>query len=509
MDTPQGTRLRKSPSTLRAQQSTEGHSLPLTHANLAKLHKPASIRSNRSNQEQEIEKLKATLKQVRSSAASLKAEVRQLETSLEQSLANQSSLKRDHKKRLARAASTETSLREEIEKLRTSLTRSASNEASLKREVKTQRSLLERAAATESSRRQEIEKLAASVICSASNEASLKREVRAQRSLLEQAASTELSLKRKIDELKESKLKIDELKGSLAGYASTISKLREDKKVIKTSFTHALTSERDMRTSARETREEWEKVEKSLRAEIAALRVALGITGNDRKGGEVASGVQRTIEEEVGPIEGAIALKQPHTPLEGSSDVHVLLDDLALQCLAAGNPNPTPHSIADEFGSRLLPEFTALERATKGLQQAVNSELRNAYTGKCLSTRCLIPQRSSNVARNLRLLVILWETSGAVELMSSVASILSDTTATTDGEDCPICTDTLLPEHKIAIEGCGHAMCKGCLREYIGARLGERVWPVQCPICMANSGPERRAQGNTVLMLAPVITGCG
>src|SRR5258706_2097636 len=486
MDTLHGSRLRKHKSPLLApassalggpQQTTESRSRTLSRAHSVdpRHHQSASIRSTRSTQEQETERLRGKLKQALSSEASLRAEVDRLETSLEQTLANQSSLKRDYKKRLARTASIEEILRQEIETLQASLTRSTSNGASLKREIKSQKS---------------------------------------------QAASTELSLRRKIEELKESlargaatalKLKGENkvLRESLVRRTSTVSKLKEDNKELKTTFTHVLTSERDIRTFARETREAWEKVESSLRAEISALRLALEIKGNDVKGKMVTSRVQQTIQEKVRTDDDTIALKQPRKPLEGSSDIHILLDDLALQSLAIGGPNPTPHWTSDAFGSRLLPEFTALERATKGLQHAVNSELRTAYTGKCWSSRCVVPQRSANVARNLRLLVVLWEASGVEERLGSVTSILSDTTPTMGGEDCAICTDPLLPEDRIAVEGCRHAMCKGCLREYIGARLGEKVWPIRCPICMAEVGPERRVQSKTVFTLAPEISGCG
>ena len=486
MDTLHGSRLRKNKSPLLAlassalgvpQQTTESRSTPRSRAHSVEPRPPqsASIRSNRPNQEQETERLRAKLKQVRFSEAFLSAEVDRLETSLEESLANQSSLKRDYKKRLARSATIELNLRQEIETLQASLTRSTSNGAALKREIKTQRS---------------------------------------------QAASTEMSLRRKVDEVLESlgrstfitsTLKDDNkaLKESLVRSASTISKLKEDNKVLKTTFTHVLTSERDMRTSAREAREEWEKVEQALLAEIRALRLALEIKGNGEKGGKVASCVQQAIQVQVRTDEDTIALKQPHKPLEGSSDIHILIDDLALQSLAIGGPNPTPHWTSDAFGSRLIPEFTSLERAAKGLQQAVNSELRSAYTGKCWSSRGIIPQRSANVARNLRLLVVLWEASGVEELLGSVTSILSDTTPTIGGEDCAICTDPLVPEDRIVVEGCGHAMCKGCLREYIGARLGENVWPVRCPMCMVEGGRERKIQSKTVLMLPPVIAGCG
>ena len=517
MDTLHGSRLRKSKSPLLAlassalgvpQQTTESRSTPRSRAHSIghRLPQPASIRSNRSNQGQETERLRAKLKQTLSSEASLRAEVDRLE----ESLANQRSLKLDYKKRLALSATIEASLRAEVDQLEGSV----ANQRSLKRDYKQR---LVRSATVEVNLRQEIEMLQASLARSTFNGATLKRELKTQRS---QAASTELLLRRTIDEVMETlgrstfttstlKENIKALKESLVRSASTVSKLKKENEVLKTTFTHVLTSERDTRSSVRETHEEWERVEQALRAEIRALRLALEMKGNNNKEEKVASCVQQAIQEKVRTDEDTIALKQSHKPLEGSSDIHILLDDLALQSLAIGGPNPAPHWTSDAFGNRLLPEFTALERATKGLQQAVNSELRLAYTGKCWSTRSIIPQRSANVARNLRLLVVLWEASGVEELLGSVTSILSDTTPTISGEDCPICTDPLLPEERIVVEGCGHAMCKGCLREYIGARLGEKVWPVRCPLCMAEGGRERRVQSKTVLMLAPVIAGCG
>ena len=507
MDTLQAARLRKSKSPLLAlassvvgtpQQTTERR-LTRAHSVEPRHQQSPSIRSNRLNQEQETERLKATLKQARASEKSLKAEVDRLE----QSLASESSLKRDYKRRLAR---TEVDLRQEIETLQASLTRSTSKVASLKQEIKTQQSRLTEAASTELSLKREIRTQRASLAEAASTELSLKREIKTQKSRLAGAASTESSLK---ESLVRNASIVSKLRENNTALKATVSKLKEDNKVLKTALTHALTSEHDMRTSARETREEWEKVEKSFREEIGALKHGLEITGNDIKGEKAASRVQQAIQESVRTHEDTIALKQPHKPLEGSSDIHILLDDLALQSLAIGGPNPTPHWTSDAFGSRLLPEFTALERATQGLQQAVNSELRAAYIGKCWSSRCVIPQRSANVARNLRLLVVLWEASGVEELLGSVTSILSDTAPTIGGEDCAICTDPIEPEDKIVVERCGHAMCKECLREYIGARLGEKVWPVRCPICMAEGGPGRRVQSKTVLALAPVIAECG
>ena len=151
----------------------------------------------------------------------------------------------------------------------------------------------------------------------------------------------------------------------------------------------------------------------------------------------------------------------------------------------------------DTFGANLIPELAAVERAAEGLQRAVNSELRHVYTRGPSDLPTFPLTNNASAARNLRLLVVLWEAKSVEGLLSSLASKLEDskpTTILTSAGDCPICTEHCPPKDMAMVEGCGHTMCKGCLREYIGARLGERVWPILCPICMTESGPGRRAQ---------------
>jgi hypothetical protein len=64
---------------------------------------------------------------------------------------------------------------------------------------------------------------------------------------------------------------------------------------LKTALTHALTSEREMRVSARQTREEWERVERSLREEINTLRYDLGRTRKELKGKKMVPFIQRVL----------------------------------------------------------------------------------------------------------------------------------------------------------------------------------------------------------------------
>lgn len=388
---------------------------------------------------------------------------------------------------LEEAASTQSSLKQEIESLKASLAQTTANETTLKQENDKHQKHLARTESIERSLRGEIETLKESLT-------QLQRERNHQRV---QARSAQLVFSRVMRELDES-------------HTQTASKLREEIEVLKTTLTHALTSEREMRTSARETRERWEKVEKSLREKIDALGVGPKTIHSvlKGKGKMVASGVRKTVQDRTRTVEtNTTTRKQPRKPLEGSSGIHILLDDLALQSLAKDAQGSTPHSISDAFGNRLLPEFAALERATEGLQQAVNSEVRVAYSRKWSpSSPASVPQSSTSVARNLRLLVVLWEANGVKELLGSLTSILEDVAPKMESEDCAICTDEISPEHRIMVEGCGHAMCKACLREYIAAKLGEKVWPLRCPICMAVGGREGRTQGMLILTFALVVT---
>lgn len=178
---------------------------------------------------------------------------------------------------------------------------------------------------------------------------------------------------------------------------------------------------------------------------------------------------------------------------KGSSDVHVLFDGPALHHLEQLSPFAMPNTGPLAFRVKLAPELSALERATAGLQRAINAELRSAHVRAypLIGSSTLIPK----TARNLRLLVVLWEASGIEHLMSSLMSVIEKCNPKMDIGDCMICTEPLAREETVSVEGCGHTTCKDCLRGYIGARLGEKVWPILCPICMAEGGLQRKAHG--------------
>jgi len=88
--------------------------------------------------------------------------------------------------------------------------------------------------------------------------------------------------------------------------------------MLKMALTHALSSEREMRASARHTREEWERVERALREEICVLRNVLGDTkkalAKVKKELQGKKGVplfQRLIQGKRRLVEEMITLEEP------------------------------------------------------------------------------------------------------------------------------------------------------------------------------------------------------
>jgi hypothetical protein len=179
-------------------------------------------------------------------------------------------------------------------------------------------------------------------------------------------------------------------------------------------------------------------------------------------------------------------------PLEGSSGVHVILNGLASHHFEQPDPHTVPNASTSTFRVKLAPELATLERATAGLQRAVNAELRNSRTGaSSTSSSNVIP----NSTRNLRLLVVLWEASRKEQLISSLTSVVGECNPKTKNGDCLICTEPLTRDGMVSVESCGHTTCKDCLRKYICAILGKKMWPISCPICMAERGARTKAQG--------------
>lgn len=179
--------------------------------------------------------------------------------------------------------------------------------------------------------------------------------------------------------------------------------------------------------------------------------------------------------------------------------MQIIFDGLALQRLERADSTSVVLGAAgaSAFKRKLAPELAALERATTGLQQAFNNEIRAAYA-KVASRPPVpvhIPRSNFKSARDFRLLVILWEASEMEQLRETVTSIMGKCAPKPDWADCLICTERYHTGLMLTVEGCGHMMCKTCFQEYLKVKLGEKVWPILCPTCMTDSGSGKRRQG--------------
>lgn len=54
---------------------------------------------------------------------------------------------------------------------------------------------------------------------------------------------------------------------------------------------------------------------------------------------------------------------------------------------------------------------------------------------------------------------------------------------------CEICLDEHLEDSAAQITQCRHLFCRDCVREHIRSKLGEHLFPILCPICVAEKGP--------------------
>lgn len=179
--------------------------------------------------------------------------------------------------------------------------------------------------------------------------------------------------------------------------------------------------------------------------------------------------------------------------------MQVIFDGLALQRPESVNltSNVPDTAGAPAFRRRLAPELATLEQATIGVQQALSTEIRAAYARSLWrpSTPRHMPRNDFRTARDFRLLVVLWEADEIDELNKTLTSIMEKSTLapTPQQSECLICTD----EHWdiMTVEGCRHVMCISCFQEYIKVKIGEKIWPILCPICMTESGLQRRPQG--------------
>ena len=149
--------------------------------------------------------------------------------------------------------------------------------------------------AIEAALRHECSTLKNSLAKALSNESSLRQETQTLKASLAQAKYDHRTLLAEYSAESSHKQEIAALKKSLTRATDSETSLMREVEALKTALTHALTSEREMRVSARQTREEWERVERSLREEINTLGDDLGRMRKELKGRKMVPFIQRVL----------------------------------------------------------------------------------------------------------------------------------------------------------------------------------------------------------------------
>jgi len=62
--------------------------------------------------------------------------------------------------------------------------------------------------------------------------------------------------------------------------------------------------------------------------------------------------------------------------------------------------------------------------------------------------------------------------------------------------DCVICIEKYPEDYSAPVKSCGHVLCRNCMKEHVQSQVDQAVWPVRCPMCVADNSRRRtEAQG--------------
>ena len=59
--------------------------------------------------------------------------------------------------------------------------------------------------------------------------------------------------------------------------------------------------------------------------------------------------------------------------------------------------------------------------------------------------------------------------------------------------DCVVCMEKYPEDFSAPVRSCGHVLCRNCMKEHVLAQVDQAVWPVLCPLCVADRS---RTQGH-------------
>lgn len=57
--------------------------------------------------------------------------------------------------------------------------------------------------------------------------------------------------------------------------------------------------------------------------------------------------------------------------------------------------------------------------------------------------------------------------------------------------DCVICMEKYTEDYSAPVRGCGHALCRTCMKEHVQSQVDQAVWPIRCPTCVADPRTDR------------------
>jgi len=52
--------------------------------------------------------------------------------------------------------------------------------------------------------------------------------------------------------------------------------------------------------------------------------------------------------------------------------------------------------------------------------------------------------------------------------------------------DCAICIEKYSVDFSARIASCRHVLCRTCMRQHVQSQVGQAIWPIRCPVCVAD-----------------------
>ena len=51
---------------------------------------------------------------------------------------------------------------------------------------------------------------------------------------------------------------------------------------------------------------------------------------------------------------------------------------------------------------------------------------------------------------------------------------------------CAICMEEQLMDFAVPNASCGHILCRECMKNHVQSQVGQSIWPIRCPMCVAD-----------------------